>query len=227
MARANLRLVVNVARTYQGKGLPLEDLIAEGNLGLMRAVEAVDPEMSTRFSTYACFWIRQSIRRALNMTGRAVRLPHYAVGLVGRWRDAAAILRKELGRVPTADEVATRLGLGPRQVRVVESALRVYASGQVADSPDDGPGPAEQVADYRAATPDEQLAGSEELGVLRESIGRLSERDAAVVRLRFGLDGSEPRTLQEVGNQLGYTRERVRQIERDALAKLRGAVRPD
>lgn len=221
MARANLRLVVNVARTYQGKGLPLEDLIAEGNLGLMRAVEMFDPEMSTRFSTYACYWVKQSIRRALNMTGRAVRLPHYAAGLVSKWRQMSAALQEELGRAPASDEVAGRLGLKPRQVRVVESALRVYASGQVAESPDDGPTATEQVADFRAAAPGEQLAGAEEMGLLLKSLSLLGEREGAILRLRFGLDGTEPRTLQEVGEQLGCTRERVRQIERDALAKLR------
>jgi RNA polymerase primary sigma factor len=221
MVRANLRLVVNVARRYTGKGLPLEDLIAEGNLGLLRAVEGFDPDMSTRFSTYACYWIKQSIRRALNTAGRVVRLPHYAGGLVAKWRQAAAEMQAELGRAPTHEEVAARLELPKRKVRVVMSALRVYGATQEAESADEGAAVADLVADERGPAPGESVAGAEELRLALASLDDMGEREVTVLRLRFGLDGEAPRTLQQIGERIGCTRERVRQIERDALAKLR------
>jgi RNA polymerase primary sigma factor len=220
MVRANLRLVVSLARHYAGKGLPLEDLVAEGNMGLVRAVEGYDPAAGTRFSTYASYWVKQSIRRALSRTGNAVRLPQYVTTLLAKWAKASTALHRELGRTPTDEEVAARLGLTERQVRVVRKARRVYASGQPVENPDGEP-VVGLFADARELPPDDRLAGAEEVRKALDSVGRLEEREAQVLRLRFGLDGGEPASLQEVGEQLGYTRERIRQIERDALAKLR------
>jgi RNA polymerase primary sigma factor len=220
MVRANLRLVVSLARHYAGKGLPLEDLVAEGNMGLVRAVEGYDPAAGTRFSTYARYWVKQSIRRALSRTGNAVRLPQYVTTLLAKWAKASAALYRELGRTPTDEEVAARLGLSDRQLRVVRKARRVYASGQPPEGPDGDPAVG-LFADARELPPDDRLAGAEEVRKALDSVGRLEEREAQVLRLRFGLDGGEPASLQEVGERLGYTRERIRQIERDALAKLR------
>jgi RNA polymerase primary sigma factor len=218
MARANLRLVVNIARGFTNRGLPLEDLVAEGNMGLLRAIEGFDAGMSTRFSTYASFWVRQSIRRALSMSGRTVRLPHYVTTLLAKWRRATNAMREELGRTPTDAEVAAELGLSGKRVRVVREALRAAQAGATGD--DDGTGFADALPDAGPA-PGERLAGSEELTRALGSLDRLDEREQAVLRLRFGLDGTEPATLQEVGARLELTRERVRQIERDALVKLR------
>ena len=218
LARANLRLVVRIARQYAGRGLSLEDLIAEGNVGLLRAVEGYDPDAGTRFSTYAAFWVKQSIRVALNKSGHAVRLPQYMGTLMAKWRRTEAELRDRLGREPDREEVAARLGLSAKQARAVAKAQKAVASGQaITDEADQ----AELVADGRETAPGDGLAAAEELREILASLGELGEREATVLRMRFGLGGSEPATLQEVGVKLGLTRERVRQIERDSLALLR------
>src|SRR5213083_123843 len=128
MVRANLRLVVNIARSYTGKGLGLQDLIEEGNLGLLRAVEGFDPNMNTRFSTYASFWIKQSIKRALVNTARTVRVPAYMVELLAKWKRTTAELQEELGRVPTQQEVAGRLGLPARKLKIIQKAIRIHGA---------------------------------------------------------------------------------------------------
>jgi RNA polymerase primary sigma factor len=223
LVRANLRLVVHLARAYVGKGLPLEDLIAEGNMGLVRAAEGFDPAAGTRFVTYATYWVRQSIRRALTRAGNPVRLPQYMWTLLGRWQRAAATLRRELGREATEEEIAADLRLTARQVRAVRQARKALASGQLPDEPE-GAAPIEQVADGGEGCPAEVLASAEQLRVAVEALGLLSEREATVLRLRFGLDGRGQATLNQIGALLGYTRERVRQIEQEALAKLRRCV---
>jgi len=136
LVRANLRLVVNVARSYQGRGVDLPDLIAEGNLGLLRAAEAFDPDMQTRFSTYASFWVKQSLRRALVSTGRAIRLPSYMAQLLTEWRRATTQLHEELGRPPAEEEVAARLGLSARKLRLVKKAIRIHSAAPQGEQPD-------------------------------------------------------------------------------------------
>ncbi len=219
LVRANLRLVVNVARAYANRGLDLADLIGEGNLGLIRAAEGFDASMQTRFSTYAVYWIKQSIRRALCQTTRPIRLPVYMHHLLAEWRRAGAALDQKLGRPPTEEEVARRLKLRPRQVEFIKKALRVQEALLPGES-EDGVALEELAADPRTEAPEVRLAQAEELGEVLRLLSQLKPREAAVLRLRFGLEGEEPRTLKEVGERLCLTRERVRQIEQVALDKL-------
>jgi RNA polymerase primary sigma factor len=218
MVRANLRLVVNIARRYAAAGLGLQDLIEEGNLGLMRAVEAFDPSMNTRFSTYASYWIKQSIKRAVINCGKTIRVPAYTVELLNKWRRAAARLQEDLGRPPTPEEVAARLKLSKRKFHIIQKALSV---GNVGMQADDEMPLDETVPDDRTDAPDAALAQADDLREVLRLLDDLDPREAAVLRLRFGLDGADPLTLAEIGDRLGLTRERVRQIERDALHSLR------
>jgi RNA polymerase primary sigma factor len=222
MVRANLRLVICIARQYVGKGVALEDLIEEGNLGLLRAVEGFDPEMNSRFSTYASYWVKQSIRVALNKSGHAVRLPQYMGTLLGKWWRAETQLRDELGRDASREEVTAHLGLTARQVRAVAKGQKAVTSGRAVGVAGKER-PAELLADLGAG-PTERLMTEDSVRAALDSLDKLGDREATILRLRFGLGGGEPATLQEVGEQLGLTRERVRQIEQTALADLRNRL---
>jgi RNA polymerase primary sigma factor len=227
LVRANLRLVVNLARRYQGKGLDLQDLVAEGNLGLLRAAEAFDASMNTRFSTYAAYWVKQSIRRALLNMSRTIRLPAYITQLLTEWWRATARLHEELGRPPTEDEVATRLNLSQRKLRLIKKAIRIHNALPQGDDGRDGPTLDDLGADSRTPPPDAALGQAEELQEVLKLVDDLDERAKSVLRLRFGLGGEEPQTLQQVGERLGLTRERVRQIEREALIQLNEKLVPE
>jgi RNA polymerase primary sigma factor len=221
MVKANLRLVVNIARGYLGKGLCLEDLIEEGNLGLMRAVEGFDGMMDTRFSTYASYWIKQSIRRAVMNNGKPIRLPAYMVTLLSKWKRANEVLNEQLGRAPTPDEVGKALKLSKKKVGMVAKAIRVndltpHCEGLDGDDflLDD------MLTDERSKAPDDLLIESDDLERIFNQLDRLGEREATVIRMRFGLEPYVPMTLREVGENLGLTRERVRQLEKEAMEQL-------
>src|SRR5476651_1302507 len=200
MVRANLRLVVNIARGYTGKGLGLQDLIEEGNLGLLRAVEGFDPSMNTRFSTYASYWIKQSIKRALVNTAKTIRIPAYMVELLAKWRRATNKLTDELGRPPTPEETARLLGLPKKKLNIIKKAIRVYNSVPQAETGGEaGWSIEEMLMDGNSKPPDDEMVETDDLKHVIVLLEKMDKREATVLKMRFGLDNEEPKTLKEIG----------------------------
>ncbi|MFN5730566.1 MAG: RNA polymerase sigma factor RpoD/SigA [Planctomyces sp.] len=227
MVRANLRLVVNIARGYTGKGLPLQDLIEEGNLGLLRAVEGFDPNMNTRFSTYASYWIKQSIKRALVNSAKTIRIPAYMVELLSKWRRASAKLADELNRTPTPEDIARELGIPRKKLRIVKKAITLYNASPNPEPEDGGLTLGDIVPDERIRGPEDELINTDNLTHVSRLLDEMDPREAIILKMRFGLDDCEPQTLKEIGESLGLTRERVRQIESEALKRLYKSLNGD
>jgi len=224
MIKANLRLVVKIARDYDGIGLPLLDLISEGNIGLMKAVERFDPKKGGKLSTYGSWWIKQSIKRALANQSKTIRLPVHLVDKISKMRRVAMKLQEELGREPTDEELADELGLTAARVRQMRLAAIRPASLDAPIGDDESNNFSDLVEDENAITPYQDLEDKTVTGMLQDMVKHLDEREATILRYRFGLDGGSEKTLEEVGEKFGVTRERVRQIQNLALKKLRRMI---
>ncbi len=224
LVRANLRLVISLARRFAGRGLDLQDLIAEGNLGLLRAVEGFDPSVGTRFSTYAAYWIKETMDRALTNLAKPVRIPAYMQDLLTRWHRASTVLRDQLDRTPSDEEIALYLNLPKKKLKIVRKAVRIYnMSPHGANETGDQP-MANWLIDDRSQSPDAPCLQADDLRQVMSLMDQIDPREAKVLQLRFGLGNEEPLTLQQIGDRLGMTRERIRQIETLALRKLRESL---
>jgi RNA polymerase primary sigma factor len=223
LVRSNLRLVVNIAKRYGGRGMSLGDLIEEGNLGLIRAVDYFDPQRGTRFSTYAAWWIKQSIKRALLENVQPVHIPTYMVALINQWRHTAAELESRLGRPVDVEEMAEVMNLPLRKARIIHRVVEVLSSGA-----DTGRGEGQEedqmleatLVDESTGQPEDELVAEEEKDKVLRLLNVIDPREAQVLRLHYGLDGRRPMTLKEIARRFNLTRERIRQIRRDALTTL-------
>ena len=224
MIKANLRLVVKIAREYEDYGMPLLDLINEGNMGLMKAVERFDPAKGAKLSTYSAWWIKQAIKRALANQSKTIRLPVHVVDKLFHMRRASVKLQEVLGREPTDEELGDELGLPARKVAQLRTAAIRPASLEAPLGDDETSRIADVIRDETADTPYEHLEGKTNIAMLRDLVATLHPREAEILRYRFGLDGDNEKTLEDVGRKFGVTRERIRQIQNAALLKLRKQI---
>lgn len=226
LASSNLRLVITIARDYEGYGISIDDLVAEGNVGLVTAAKRFDPNKGAKFSTYASFWIRQAIRRAIDNQRSSIRVPGHLGEKVRLLSRIETLIEEELHRTPTVAEVSEAVGISIARLSELKVAGLLPTSLNMSIN-DEGEDTFETlVPDERAETAAKVLGDREDLELLEQCVmGHLTDRERTIIHLRFGLDGNARRTLEEIGNQFGITRERVRQLQNIALSKLRDAIR--
>jgi RNA polymerase primary sigma factor len=224
LIKANLRLVVKIARDYEDLGLPLLDLISEGNIGLMKAVERFDPAKGGKLSTYGSWWNKQAIKRALANQSKTIRLPVHLVDKIAKMRRAEMRLQEELGREPADEELGEELGFTARRVALMRMAAIRPASLDAPIQDEDSNNFGDVVRDDSAGTPYELLEAKTVTGMLQDMVRTLNPREVTILSARFGLDGGREQTLDEIGRKLGLTRERIRQVQNLALTKLRKRI---
>jgi RNA polymerase sigma factor (sigma-70 family) len=223
LVRSNLRLVVNIAKKYVGRGMSLGDLIEEGNLGLIKAVDYFDPDYGTRFSTYAAWWIKQSIKRALLANVQPVHIPTYMVALMNQWRHTTAELQNRLGRTLDVEEMAEIMHLPLRKAKIIHHIVKILSSVRDtsgSDGTEDNQMIEETLQDQNTGKPEDTLVADEEQTKVLGLLNEIEPREADVLRSHYGLGGCKPMTLKQIGKKVGLTRERIRQIQRGALTKL-------
>ena len=225
MIKANLRLVVKIAQDYSNYGLPLMDLISEGNIGLMKAVERFDPEKGGKLSTYGSWWIKQSIKRALANQSKTIRLPVHMVDKIAKLRRVMSLLAEAYGREPTDEELCEETGMSPKKLSLLKRAAQRPASLDAPIGDEDSSSFSEIIGDERAEDPFETLSEKNMINQLDSLLEILDERESEIIKARYGLEGKTAMTLEEVGREFGVTRERIRQLQNIALDKMRKKLR--
>ena len=222
MIAANLRLVVNIAKDYSNPGMTLSDLVAEGNLGLLRAVEEFDPDAGVRFSTYAVWWIKQAIKRAMINSGQPIHIPAYLVKLINKWRRKASELSAELHRPATVEEMSKALGISRKKADIIQEGLKAVSAPSQMGS-EETKAIAEMISADESSNPEHEFLQAGLSPMILKLLNKLDDREQKIIVLRYNLDGheGEPRTFKEIGKEIGLTRERVRQLEKKALTTLK------
>lgn len=225
MVHANLRLVISVAKNFRNRGLPMEDLIEEGNVGLMNAVDRFDPTVGSRFSTYASYWIDQAIRRAVQAANQMIHIPSYLMEQIGHMRLALRSMSESLGRPPSIEELALHMEISPRKATAISQAIRACTCPTQSTPSEDGSCVTDTIPDTRTPQPYDAVFTKSDADFVEKMLTQITDREAHVLKMRYGLSDGKRMTLKEIGETIGLTRERVRQIEKEARRKLEENVK--